>query len=210
MFLINSIYIYVESFFKKKNENSFYQDDAETFFKFYSFYHTNESYFSKFFKKFNLNFNSNFLYLYFIYYISKKNKLITPGDYVMFFYMTFFLNKSFFLKTFKSVKLLDFSNKFKSLYLYTNNTQKDLENVYKSFNIKLEKFNNNYAPLSLASFVKTPANFLKSSYIKYSSTSLVKYINNSTDFSVYFLRKNKSFNKGRYSRNRQNYRTGVY
>lgn len=26
----------------------------------------------------------------------------------------------------------------------------------------------------------------------------------------YFLRKNKSFNKGRYSRNRQNYRTGFY
>jgi hypothetical protein len=27
---------------------------------------------------------------------------------------------------------------------------------------------------------------------------------------INFLRKNKIFNKGRYSRNRQNYRTGVY
>lgn len=29
-------------------------------------------------------------------------------------------------------------------------------------------------------------------------------------FEVFFLRKNRVFNKGRYSRNRQNYRTGVY
>jgi len=48
--------------------------------------------------------------------------------------------------------------------------------------------------------------------IKYSGTSLGKYINdNSLDnMSVYFLRKTRTFNKGRYSRNRQNYRTGVY
>jgi hypothetical protein len=30
------------------------------------------------------------------------------------------------------------------------------------------------------------------------------------NYNIYFLRKNRSFNKGRYSRNRQNYRTGVY
>ena len=30
------------------------------------------------------------------------------------------------------------------------------------------------------------------------------------NFEIFFLRKNRVFNKGRYSRNRQNYRTGVY
>lgn len=46
--------------------------------------------------------------------------------------------------------------------------------------------------------------------IRFDSSSIVKHINDDTNFSMYFLRKNKSFNKGRYSRNRQNYRTGVY
>ena len=41
--------------------------------------------------------------------------------------------------------------------------------------------------------------------------SQLEYINNElTQFEIFFLRKNRVFNKGRYSRNRQNYRTGVY
>lgn len=36
------------------------------------------------------------------------------------------------------------------------------------------------------------------------------YINDTANLECYFLRKSKSFNKGRYSRNRQVYRTGVY
>ncbi len=47
---------------------------------------------------------------------------------------------------------------------------------------------------------------------KYSSSSINKYIslNNLSEFEFQFLRKNKVYNKGRYSRTRQNYRTGVY
>ena len=47
---------------------------------------------------------------------------------------------------------------------------------------------------------------------KLTSSSIVKYIDISkTDvFEFQFLRKNKVYNKGRYSRCRQNYRTGVY
>ena len=46
----------------------------------------------------------------------------------------------------------------------------------------------------------------------YSSTSINKYLNlkNIKNFNFQFLRKNKVYNKGRYSRTRQNYRTGVY
>jgi len=47
---------------------------------------------------------------------------------------------------------------------------------------------------------------------KFSSSSVNKYIdlNNLTQYQYQYLRKNKVYNKGRYSRNRQNYRTGVY
>ena len=46
----------------------------------------------------------------------------------------------------------------------------------------------------------------------YTNTSLIKNIgvNSLQKFVILFLRKNKIFNKGRYSRNRQFYRTGVY
>ena len=47
---------------------------------------------------------------------------------------------------------------------------------------------------------------------KFSSFSMGKYINiyQVRNFELQFLRKNKVYNKGRYSRCRQNYRTGVY
>ena len=47
---------------------------------------------------------------------------------------------------------------------------------------------------------------------KFSSTSINKFLKTEqlNDFEFQFLRKNKVYNKGRYSRCRQNYRTGVY
>ena len=48
---------------------------------------------------------------------------------------------------------------------------------------------------------------------KYEPTDLSKLINITTiseKINILFLRKTKIFNKGRYSRNRQLYRTGVY
>lgn len=47
---------------------------------------------------------------------------------------------------------------------------------------------------------------------RFSSSSINKYIdlNNIAQYQFQYLRKNKVYNKGRYSRNRQNYRTGVY
>ena len=47
---------------------------------------------------------------------------------------------------------------------------------------------------------------------KFSSTSINKFLNvqQLDNFEFQFLRKNKVYNKGRYSRCRQNYRTGVY
>ena len=213
MFLLNTIFMRVEStLFKNTVTEKFTRsDDLETFFKLYNFFSNNETYFIKFFKKFNLGFNSNFLYLYFLYYLSKKNNLIKSGDFTFFFCMTFFLNKSFSLKTFKSSNLLDFFAKSQNLSVYVNNNlKKNLNTTKDLFNIKLNNVENNYKSLNILQFLNNTTNTIKSSIVKFSSTSIAKYINNNTDYSVYFLRKNKSFNKGRYSRNRQNYRTGVY
>lgn len=46
----------------------------------------------------------------------------------------------------------------------------------------------------------------------FSNTNVVKFIDPLTfnTYNMLFLRKTKIFNKGRYSRNRQFYRTGVY
>jgi hypothetical protein len=48
--------------------------------------------------------------------------------------------------------------------------------------------------------------------IRFSNSSITKYIdyNSINKYKIYYLRKTKIFNKGRYSRNRQTYRTGVY
>jgi hypothetical protein len=48
--------------------------------------------------------------------------------------------------------------------------------------------------------------------IEYSTTTIEKFndLNKIKQNTILFLRKNKIFNKGRYSRNRQYYRTGVY
>jgi hypothetical protein len=48
--------------------------------------------------------------------------------------------------------------------------------------------------------------------VRFTDTSTNKNIDlsNLTDYKLQFLRKNKIFNKSRYSRNRQLYRTGVY
>ena len=55
-------------------------------------------------------------------------------------------------------------------------------------------------------------NIKKNYKVRFKETSLNKFINlnNISNFSIMYLRKNKVFNKSRYSRNRQLYRTGVY
>ena len=143
--------------------------------------------------------------------MSKKNKVIKSGDYGAFFHIALFLNKCALVRTFKLFCTLDFFAQTPLYKIYTSNTtKKRLKDRRTFFNIKLKNVKTSCKPLNaLASLHKT-FEPVKHSTIKYSSSSIAKFINNNTNYSVYFLRKNKSFNKGRYSRNRQNYRTGVY
>lgn len=62
-------------------------------------------------------------------------------------------------------------------------------------------------------FIPNVINITRSDWqARFSPTTIVKYVNNALieTFNVLYLRKTKVFNKGRYSRNRQFYRTGVY
>ena len=213
MFLLNSIYTYLGLFFYKNEKNKFfYKDDFKTFFKFYNFINVNKNYFSIFLNRYNFKLSSNFIYLYFLYYFSKKYNLIKSGDFEFFFGMVYILNKKFELKTYKIYNFFEFLNICKCTPIYLNSSiKKNINNTIKNFNIKIKLLKYPYKSLKITSFISNITSLVDSNNnIRYGSTSIVKYINDNTDYSVLFLRKNKSFNKGRYSRNRQNYRTGVY
>lgn len=107
-------------------------------------------------------------------------------------------------------------NKFNYLsktYLHYNNFFKK---IYLNINIKYE----NIILLNFKNFKKNKIS-LNSSWLKnlnffypirFSETSVSKHIklDNLNNYVFFYIRKNRIFNKGRYSRNRQLYRTGVY
>jgi hypothetical protein len=126
------------------------------------------------------------------------------------------LNKKNLLNKTQSTKKNFNSNKINYFY--------KIYNYYNKFFIKiLSDLNLNYKNLILINF-----NFFKNSKIKlanswlnslkffypirFSETSVSKHIklNNISNYVFFYIRKNRIFNKGRYSRNRQLYRTGVY
>ena len=208
MFFIRNIFILFYLGFKK---NNFSQLNFKKKYKLYLFFSKYNSYFSRFFSLFNLKNLTPFYYFFFFNFIIKKNfnhdKFKTIWYWVsnenLLFILFFFLNKTFKIKVstkFKKISkvkqllnnTLVFNNQ--SLLKYTlllNNTKKNL----------------NSTKLNLSNALKN-----NKFIVNYSGTSLGKYINNISleNMTFYFLRKTKMFNKGRYSRNRQNYRTGVY
>ena len=102
---------------------------------------------------------------------------------------------------------------------------KYLIKIYKHYNFFLKSFVKNYKSLYTSSliisknfFVKITLDkrwysILKAYYpVRFSESSLSKHIKleNINNYVFFYIRKNRIFNKGRYSRNRQLYRTGVY
>jgi len=61
-------------------------------------------------------------------------------------------------------------------------------------------------------FFETKYSFFRKNLVKFMNTNIVKFVDLTTlnTYDIFFLRRSKIFNKGRYSRNRQFYRTGVY
>lgn len=95
-----------------------------------------------------------------------------------------------------------YNNFFKKIYTHINTNYKNLILLdYKLFkNIKL-KLNPNWLNKLILFYP-----------IRFSESSVSKHIklSNLNNYVFLYIRKNRIFNKGRYSRNRQLYRTGVY
>jgi hypothetical protein len=73
----------------------------------------------------------------------------------------------------------------------------------------LKNINNSYNTIINSEFLTNLKNTYK---ISFSASNIVKYISDKSvnNSIILYLRKNKIFNKSRYSRNRQTYRTGAY
>lgn len=113
---------------------------------------------------------------------------------------------------------LNLDNNFNNITVKKNTKFLNKNILYKGFN-KLSYTINSIRQKTKKKFINNLINEneafntnIKSKWlINFANTSLDKYINlNSILYNILFLRKNKVFNKGRYSRNRQTYRTGVY
>lgn len=116
-----------------------------------------------------------------------------------------------FWKKFKKLRRPKTEDNFSEFFL--NEYLKKLT-IYEKLNLLV--LSNNYIiirgktePLFKA-LVKISKSMLLSPKLASSSTHKFFNINHSDVFEIQFLRKNKVYNKGRYSRCRQNYRTGVY
>jgi len=165
----------------------------------------------------------NVLYLYLIFFNKTENVLL-----INFISSRFFSNKlafstkdRLFIRDLLYKKTLNFWKKWKKL-----KRPKTADSYNEFFLIlwknKITKYNDLGFIKTLKSFyivnnntkIEPAVNFSKPllNSPKYSSSSIHKYIDlkDSVNFEFQFLRKNKVYNKGRYSRCRQNYRTGVY
>ena len=146
-----------------------------------------------FYKYFYVNYNISFFKYTELLYIFKKFNTKHNNLFI-----------HFFVFIYNFTKVQDFNIKFysvlsnSSVFYFFNNSNLILKNILLSFK---------------KTIVKSFNNFSNSTYlIRYSPTNVAKYLHNNylASLNVLFLRKNKVFNKGRYSRNRQFYRTGVY
>lgn len=123
--------------------------------------------------------------------------------------------------TYKLYNLNFYSHWYK--YNFDNNKfifpQLNLNELHNFFNFKINKVVTNFyynADIRKINLIQLNSNFFNRLTlllpINFSESSTNKFIdlNNLKNYCFFFLRKNKIFNKGRYSRNRQLYRTGFY
>ncbi len=165
--------------------------------------------YSSFFYK-NYSINNNIKLVFFFNYIfnkTNKNLIIYNLDVFSDWYKYNFnlnfvrnLNKIKYSSNFFYLK----DKFFKYNKLFLKNFNQNYSNIYffKLFTKDLKiKINNGWN------------NVLKKHYkIRFSESSISKYIsiNSIKNYKINYIRKNRIFNKSRYSRNRQLYRTGVY
>ena len=117
---------------------------------------------------------------------------------------------------------LDYTFLKTNFYSYIKKLKKTYINLYKkSFKVKFFFLNKKLHKSLVAKYSNDTYVFINKEFkknlqdsltIRFSDSSVSKYIPmyNLNQYKLYFLRKNRIFNKSRYSRNRQLYRTGFY
>ena len=157
------------------------------------------------------------LYFYQIFFFKKINLKLFSLFFFFFFSNFYFFYCSFFFFIFNKnaeITFLNFFSKKKNslfINLYNNNNLF----ILKKKNSLLNYFKNEFKKLNF-SFIDYKFILIKKNklfyYVIFFASNLIKNysIISFKKINLNFLRKNRIFNKGRYSRNRQNYRTGVY
>jgi hypothetical protein len=159
------------------------------------------------------NFEFSYKQLYILFVIFKRVYNLTFFEFILFyyFYLLLMFNRSKSYEHFFTLFIL-----FKKTFFLKKLTFLRLGSNFLNFNLNFFKYKNNFFQKNFK-FIK-PLN-LKQKKInffflgsKFKQPTLYKFTDFSkiNKFKFFFLRKNKVYNKGRYSRNRQNYRTGVY
>ncbi len=146
-----------------------------------------------------------FIYLNFF----KKNSLISFKKFIKLnLFFKKYLNKAFKEYMYVYFFINSLKNKASLLNLLSKGKIKDKQMNFKVKATKLNEFlkKNTESSLNKEVFLK---NFKSSFSINHKPSSIVRLFSENS-INLLFLRKNKIFNKGRYSRNRQLYRTGVY
>lgn len=135
----------------------------------------------------DLNFQINDYYE--LYFISKSFNKTKNNEHVVIFILNTILNRYIYENEVIYYKL-------KSKFI-----------IFNKFNSKVVLYIKKY--VSNSSFTNLLSNDFYTNFLPYNNARFIN-IDFSNLFNVLFIRKNKIFNKGRYSRNRQFYRTGVY
>lgn len=205
-------------FFNFKNNFYSYLVLQKLFYK--NFYNISNFYF--FYKASNLNLVLLNWFFLIMLYNSNSYCTIYNISYVSDWYKVNFkfFNSLRILKTKLPINLIKLNKKMKEKKIFY--LAKIYKTYKKNYKILLKKINNRkyksifflkFFDLYNYKFIKSNLPSIVSNFkIRYSDSSMNKYIslNNSNVYNFFFLRKNRIFNKSRYSRNRQLYRTGVY
>jgi len=138
------------------------------------------------------NYVRNSSFLTFVSTVPKFPKDSTFDKFLADFYTKIFNTKNKYILSYNRLGIKNFF--FNEKTLTTLLTSKFNPNTYVTIN---------------TTWLKSLKNVL---HIRFSDSSISKYIalDSIQKYKLYYIRKNRIFNKGRYSRNRQLYRTGVY
>jgi hypothetical protein len=202
----------------KLNSTNFFKIE-NSFFSFYLFLFFLKKNFLKFFsydffKKSNVNNLIKAISILLLTNTNAKIRFYDLNKYSDWYKYNFSESIYFFTlkNTIKKPSLKLFSTKTKNIY------KKHYLSIFKKLNLNYKNLN------SLISFLfdKSSLNIIKfnakinakknKAVIKFNESSTNKFIELTklSDYCFFYIRKNRIFNKGRYSRNRQTYRTGVY